>query len=304
LFNFLCNMTRKIHFLIGSLGVFLYLGCGVTYESHYIKSATTAQAELPIITSPNLYDGKKSIVLGMNARYSPNDRLVTTSDTSYSRSSDPFDNTSLEYRPVPNNYHVYWNSTELGLDFKFQSNEYIDLFLKYNANLDYPAWSHVGAAGGGLTLPFPWLAVRLSPAIAISTYETKVMDSVNTSDSYSPDTSYLITRDYHKREITWMIGFTAWFPPTTHWPLFPYVGYQSGDRLISEDDYLRLLSYSDTQWLLGIHYYAGKQYSGNLTISRNEKFNKNGGAAYYKFGVNFEYIIPLRTRTRSSSEFD
>ncbi len=226
------------------------LGCAADSFHNVVQSAHVTAGDPPVVTNANLREDWGTTAIGLSGSYSGRHRLKTTSDTD----GDQYDS----YAAVPNNYEIDWNRQDFALSLRHTPNRIWDLFLDYNASFQLPYWSNVSTAGVGVTLPFPWLSIRVSPALSMASYRMDVTDSVYQKIDFgfgSPkDTAYVSRSAGIESEFFWTLGFTLWPSPTLiDWPFIPYVGYQNSERLSeSFDESVQLLEYSDSRWLRGI----------------------------------------------------
>jgi hypothetical protein len=197
------------------------------------------------------------------------------------------------------------NQPALGFGFQVQDNlhQLFDWFFMGSATAD-PSIRGVALVGAGLTLPFPLVNVRLSPAVGLHTYTNRTVDSTHI---YRPpfmfSDGYMDTIIYHqeKKRPTFgpmrVLSVSMWPPANEHRKWTPYLQYQThwmGMSANDSDNYVPrgILNLRGHTFAAGLDYTVGKTFTVNTRIARESQGNMFGSATNHRIESGFGVRLP------------
>lgn len=285
--------------------VFLLLataGCLQSPRNHYVKSAKTNLASIPLVPAV-LPSGKKDEVdLAFRVRQHMPTQTDFITRPVFETTPDPG---SDGFR---GNYAIRRRPFHIGVDMRQKTLEILDAYASADMSLGAGPRG-AGLLGFGVTIPFPLLNVRLSPAFGIHGYTNSVVDSVIThhetstigitgsgeSTSYSDTTIHVIDNRALRMGLIGSFSVSAWLPNPSGRSWTPYIQYQANwigmgakNPVVKVPSDIMILHARIAA--VGMEYAPAKSFVWNTRLAAEYLWNRQDGA----WGYRAETAIGLR----------
>jgi len=287
------------------LGLVLTACLSTPTRNHYIKSAEGQFDSPPILPALNKADSKGSVSVGLIGEYkSPPSIELPIGELNGFGS----DSVSKAYR---SQYNL--NQDPVGIGFLIQGSphEIFDWFVTTGIRPSFSVLRSL-TVGAGLTVPFPFLNIRVAPSLGIHTYKTRFVDSViarydgvtplfgGSSGGFTYDTTvYRIDQRLRRTGITRAWSVSIWPGSNLIGPWTPYLQYQTqwiGMEAERSEFAIpkKVMNLRGSTFAVGLDYAFNQSFSVNTRAARESLRNGFGSDVYYRF----ESVIGIRIRTK------